>query len=473
MNELIKLSAREAVTLLKKQEVSPLELIDAAEEQIQETNTAINAIPTLCIDRARKNAQRIMKEAPSDLPPHYLYGLPIAVKDLVEVEGVRTTFGSPIYADHVSDHSDYLVERLERNGAVVIGKSNTPEFGAGSHTFNEVFGHTHNPWNTGLTAGGSSGGAAAALAAGQVWLATGSDLGGSLRNPASFCSVVGLRPSPGRVAHGPSALSFNDLSVDGPMGRNIADVALMLDAQTGRDARDPISLPSPETPFTHAASSPTKPTKIAFSPNLGFLPVDPEVAKLCEAAAKSFQDMGIAVEEACIDFTGADEIFHVLRGQLFAAGRQHFLDKRELLKPEVIWNIEAGLQMSGEQIASATHARGQLFQRAITFFDEYDLLLCPAAAVPPFDGTMRYPTEIDGTKLERYIDWLMICGMITLTGCAAASIPCGFTKTNKPVGLQVVARPRGEAEVISACSIFEQAHPYADMVPIKPKLPTS
>ena len=183
--------------------------------------------------------------------------------------------------------------------------------------------------------------------------------------------------------------------------------------------------------------------------------------------------MGIAVEEACIDFTGADEIFHVLRGQLFAAGRQHFLDKRELLKPEVIWNIEAGLQMSGEQIASATHARGQLFQRAITFFDEYDLLLCPAAAVPPFDGKMRYPTEIDGTKLERYIDWLMICGMITLTRCAAASIPCGFTKTNKPVGLQVVARPRGEAEVISACSIFEQAHPYADMVPINPKLPTS
>ena len=470
MNELVKLSAKEAISLLKNKEVSPLELIDAAEDRIRETEPAINALPTLCLDRAREHAHRLMKEPRTDTPPHYLHGLPIAVKDLVEVADVRTTYGSPIYSDHISEHSDYLVECLENNGAVVIGKSNTPEFGAGSHTFNEVFGHTHNPWNTNLTAGGSSGGAAAALAAGQVWLATGSDLGGSLRNPASFCSVVGLRPSPGRIAHGPSALPFNDLSVDGPMARNVGDMALMLDAQVGRNPRDPISLASPEISFAHAAKHPKKPTKIAFSSNLGFLPVDPEVRQICETAAKSFEDMGIPVEEACIDFTGADEIFHVLRGQLFASGRQHLLDKRDMLKPEVIWNIEAGLGMSGQEIALATHNRGQLFEKTLKFFDNYDLLLCPAAAVPPFDGKMRYPTEIDGTKLERYIDWLMICGMITLTGCAAASVPCGFTKNNKPVGLQVVARPHGEAEVISACSIYEQAHPYATMLPVDPKI---
>ena len=473
MNELVKLSAKEVVSLLKRKEVSPLDLIDAAEDRINETDPAINALPTLCLDRARKQAQKLMDNPITDTPDHYLYGLPIAVKDLVEVAGVRTTFGSPIHKDRISAHSDFLVERLEKNGAIVIAKSNTPEFGAGSHTFNEVFGHTHNPWNTELTAGGSSGGAAASLAAGQVWLATGSDLGGSLRNPGSFCSVVGLRPSPGRVAHGPSDLPFNDLSVDGPMARNVNDTALMLDAQVGRDPRDPISLPLPERSFCHAAEHPTKPKRVAFSPDLGLLPVDPEVKKICEDAAKSFEEMGVTVEEACIDFTGAEEIFHVLRGQLFAAGRQNLLDRREMLKPEVIWNIEAGLGLTGKQIATATHNRGQLYKKTLDFFENYDLLLCPAAAVPPFDGRMRYPTEIDGVKLERYIDWLMICGVITLTGCSAASIPCGFTKTNKPVGLQIVAPPRSEAEVISAGSLFEQAHPYASMLPIDPKTPGS
>ena len=212
---------------------------------------------------------------------------------------------------------------------------------------------------------------------------------------------------------------------------------------------------------------------MAFSPDLGLLPVDPEVKTICEDAAKSFEEMGVMVEEACIEFTGAEEIFHVLRGQLFAAGRQNLLDRREMLKPEVIWNIEAGLGLTGKQIATATHNRGQLYKKTLAFFENYDLLLCPAAAVPPFDGKMRYTTEIDGVKLERYIDWLMICGVITLTGCSAASIPCGFTKTNKPVGLQIVAPPRSEAEVISAGSLFEQAHPYASMLPIDPKPPGS
>ena len=468
METLFKLTAREAVSRLKNGEVSPIELIDAAEERIRKTDTKINALPTLCFDRARTNARRLIEKPIKDAPPQYLHGLPIAVKDLVEVSGVRTTWGSPIHAEHISTHSDYLVERLEANGAIVIGKSNTPEFGAGSHTFNEVFGHTHNPWNTSLSAGGSSGGAAAALAAGQVWLATGSDLGGSLRNPASFCSLVGLRPSPGRIAHGPTSLPFNDLSVDGPMGRNIGDVALMLDAQVGRDPRDPLSLPAPETSFLTAADQPLLPKRVGFSPDLGFLPVENDVKDLCAQAAQFFADMGVVVEEACIDFTGADEIFHVLRGQLFAAGRASLLDYRDQLKPEVIWNIEAGLKMSATDIAHATHARGALYQRTLEFFDKYDLLLCPAAAVPPFDGHSRYPTEIAGVKQERYIDWLMICGAISLTTCPAASVPCGFTNDKRPVGLQIVAPPREEAALISACSLYEQTQPYANMLPIDP-----
>ena len=428
-------------------EVSPIELINNAEERINATDGKINALPTLCFDRARAKAHHLLKNPIQDAPPQYLYGLPIAVKDLVEVAGVRTTWGSPIHADHISSHSDYLVERLEANGAIVIGKSNTPEFGAGSHTFNEVFGHTRNPWNIDLSAGGSSGGSAAALASGQVWLATGSDLGGSLRNPASFCSLVGLRPSPGRVAHGPTTLPFSDLPVDGPMGRNTRDVAIMLDAQVGHDPRDPLSLPAPEISFRSVTDHPTIPKRVGFSPDLGFLPVDREVKNLCEKAAQTFSDMGTIVEEACIDFSGADEIFHVLRGQLFAAGRTNLLDHRDQVKPEIIWNIEAGLGFSALEITRATNARGALYQRALKFFNDFDLLLCPAAAVPPFDGQIRYPTEIADAKLERYIDWLMICGVISLTTCPAASIPCGFTSDNRPIGLQIVGPPRGEAAV--------------------------
>ena len=472
MDNLFKLSAREVVSLLRRQEISPMDLIDSAEERIKNTDHIINALPTLCFDRARDHARKIMKTSKDDKAPEYLYGLPIAVKDLVEVAGVRTTWGSPIHADNISAHSDYLVERLERNGAIVIAKSNTPEFGAGSHTFNEVFGHTHNPWNTDLSAGGASGGAAAALATGQVWLATGSDLGGSLRNPASFCSVVGLRPSPGRVAHGPSSSPFNDLSVDGPMGRNIGDVALMLDAQVGRDHRDPISLTAPSTPFMAATLQPKLPKRVAFSPDLGFLPVEKEVRERCEQAAKTFADMGADVEENCIDFSGADEIFHVFRAQMFASARAKLLKQRDLLKPEIIWNIEAGLEMSGSRIAKATNARGALYQRTLEFFKTYDLLLCPAAAVPAFHGEIRYPTEIDNTRLERYIDWLMICGLITLTTCSAASIPCGFTSDKRPIGLQVVGPPQGEEAVISACTLYEQNHSFAQAVPIDPITPS-
>ena len=468
MDTLCKLSAREAVSKLKLSEITPTEMIDAAEKRVLETDGKINALPTLCFERAREKANYLLEHPAKDPPPHYLFGLPIAVKDLVEVSGVRTTWGSPIHAEHISTHSDYLVERLEANGGIIIGKSNTPEFGAGSHTFNEVFGHTHNPWNTYLSAGGSSGGSAASLATGQVWLATGSDLGGSLRNPASFCSVVGLRPSLGRVAHGPSNLPFNDLSVDGPMARNMADVALMLDAQAGFDPRDPLSIPAPNTSFLAAAEQPVTPKRIAFSPDLGFLPVEPEVKEICARAAQSFSDMGITVEDSCIDFTGAEEIFHVLRGQLFAAGRSNLLERREQLKPEVIWNIEAGLAISGTEIARATKARGALFQRTLDFFETYDLLLCPAAVVPPFQGNLRYPTEVAGIKMERYIDWLMICGIISLTTCPAASVPCGFTGDNRPIGLQIVGPPRGEAAVISAGSLYEQSQPYSGMVPIDP-----
>ena len=473
MDDLFRLTARAAVAALRAGEVSPLELIDAAAERIAATDGALNAMPTLCLDRARDRARRLMAAPPSDPPPHWLAGLPIAVKDLDEVEGVRTVHGSPIYAGHVPSRSDYMVERLEANGAVVVGKSNTPEFGAGSQTFNPVFGATGNPWRTDLTPGGSSGGSAAALAAGQAWLATGSDLGGSLRNPASFCGVVGLRPSPGRVAHGPSAAPFSDLAVHGPMARNAADAALMLDAMTGRHPGDPLSLERPRVPYARAAAEPVAPRRVAVAPDLGGIaPVAPEVRAAVRAAAESFAAMGADVEEACFELAEARRAFHVLRALGFAETRGDLLDEhRAELKWEVAWNIEAGRGLSAAEIMAARRDRAEIFKRAVAFFETYDLLLCPAAAVTPFPKTVRWPERIDGAALYDYIDWLLICSAITLTSCPAISVPCAFSPAGLPIGLQIVAPPRREDLLVAAAALFEDAHGFAALVPRNPAPP--
>jgi amidase len=470
MDDLPKLTARQVVSLLKQRKVSPLELIDLAASRIEETDPAINALPTLCLDRARENARKLFTKPPANPPPSYLYGLPIAVKDLDDVAGVRTTKGSPIFAHHVAERSDYVVETLEQKGAVVIAKSNTPEFGAGGNTFNEVFGPTRNPWDTRMTAGGSSGGSAAALAAGQVWLATGSDLGGSIRLPASYCSIVGLRPSPGRVAYGPDPLPFASLRVEGPMGRTVGDVALMLDAQVGKHPGDPRSLPQPSVPFIHAVENPVKPRRIAYSSNLGLAPVDREVKEICAKAAASLGGIGVSVEESCYDLHDAREIFQVLRAANFAARMAPLLEThRGLLKPEIIWNIEKGLTLSGEEIGKAERARGALYHRTVAFFQDFDCLCTPTVVAPPFDVTIRYLTEVDSVAFESYIDWLVLTFAITLTSCPAISVPCGFTRAGLPVGLQIIGPPHGEAGLLSAAALFENIHGLCHRVPIKPR----
>jgi amidase len=470
-SELARLSAQAVVRLLRQGKVSPLELIDAALARIAATDGVLNALPTLCADRARDRARRLMESASAVAPgPGWLGGLPLAVKDLNDVAGVRTTYGSPIYADNVPARSDILVERLEANGGVVLAKSNTPEFGAGANTFNAVFGETLNPWNPRLTVGGSSGGSAAALAAGQVWLATGSDLGGSLRTPASFCSVVGLRPSPGRVPHGPEARPFDTLSVDGPMGRTVGDVALMLDAMVARHPEDPLSLDLPQQPFQIAAAERRRPLRVAFSPDLGIAPVDAEVRALCATAARRFGEVGVVVEEACPDFSGAVETFGVLRALGFVAGhREHYEKYRDKLKPEVIWNIERGLALTASDIARAELARGALHHRVVEFFRSYDLLLCPAACVPPFDVKVRWLKELNGVAFDNYVEWIRITYAVTLTSCPALSLPCGFTRDGRPVGLQMVARPRGEAELLGAAAALEEILDIAKLVPIDPQ----
>jgi amidase len=468
MNDLVKLTAREAVARLARRELSPLELIDAAERRTAATDGAVNALPTRCFERARERARRLL--GPDAAPPGYLHGLPVAIKDLVDVAGVRTTQGSPIFRDRVPESSDWAVERLEAMGALVVAKSNTPEFGAGAQTFNEVFGTTRNPWDTATTPGGSSGGAAVALATGQVWLADGSDLGGSLRIPASYCGVVGLRPSPGRVAHGPGLVPFDPLAVEGPMARNIGDLALMLDAQAGLDARDPLSFETPSGLFGAAVAAPRKPRRVAFSPDLGLGPVDAEVREICRRAALAFADLGVEVVEAAPDLRDAEPIFDTLRAARFAAVHGPTLERhRDQLKPEIIWNIEKGLALTADDIGRAERARAALCRRTAAFFAGHDLLLCPTVAAPPFDHRIRYLTELGGVKFETYTGWLFLTFAITLTACPALSLPAGFTRAGLPVGLQMVAPPRAEAPLLAAAALLEARLGLAARLPIEPR----
>ncbi|NNE82889.1 MAG: amidase [Alphaproteobacteria bacterium] len=467
-SELIALSAREAVGLLRAGEVSPVEMVDAAADRIAAVDGDVNAMPILSLDKAREQAKSLV--SPDDPGPGWLAGLPVAVKDLNEVAGVRTTFGSPIFADHVPDQDEISVAHLRRSGAVFLGKSNTPEFGAGANTFNEVFGQTLNPWNTALTCGGSSGGSAVALATGMAWLATGSDLGGSLRTPASFCSIVGMRPSPGRVAHGPGRNPFQMLSVDGPMGRTVGDVALMLDAEVGRNPRDPISLETPEASFQDAVDAPRAPARIGFTRDLGIGPVDPEVADICTAAAARFADAGTIVEEAAPDCHDILDIFQALRAALFVGVRAPLLEQyRDQLKPEMIWNIEKGMAQSTGDVGQAWVAQGALYQRLMTWFETYDLLALPTAIVPPFDVNRRYLDRLGDHVFDNYIDWVYVAYPATLTSSPAISVPCGFTASGLPVGLQLIGKPRGEAELLSFAAKLEEILALGKLTPMDPR----
>lgn len=470
MQELHKLTATQAVALLRRREVSPLELIDAAAARIEATNPKINALVTLCIDRAREHASRIMRETTDDRPPHFLYGLPIAVKDNTDVAGVRCTSGSRIYADRIAPASDLVVQRLEANGAVVIGKSNLPEFAAGGNTFNDVFGATCNPWDTRMSASGSSGGAAAALAAGQVWLATGGDFGGSIRTPASFCSITGLRPSPGMVPR-VQKQPFSPLSVEGPMARTVADVALMFDAEAGFHPFDPLSQVGPHPGFSAAAARPQRPLRVAFSADLGIAPVvDREVRAICQAAAAKLAQDGVAVEEDHPDLGDAGKTFLTLRGAVYIARIAPLLKKyRELLKPEVIENTEFGMRLKLRDVVAAEIVQGEIVRNAAKFFENYDLLICPAVLCPPFDVTRRYPEELDGVRFQGYMGWLILTYAITVTACPVMALPCGFTKSGLPVGLQVVGKPRGEAALFSAAAYMETLFGVAKLTPVEPR----
>lgn len=469
MKNLFTQSARSVVKALRDGDLAPAEAVEAIAARVHAVNPRVNAVCIDLTERAMKTARGLSGGELAALRRTPLAGLPLLIKDYNDVSGVPTTKGCVGLKDAVAAESDLVVQRLERSGAIVYGKSNVPEF-AGAHTYNELFGVTRNPWNLALSAGGSSGGAGAALAAGMAWLATGNDLGGSVRTPASFCSVVGLRPSPGRIARGPLAMPFNTLWVEGPMARDVADTGLMFDAQVGYDPRDPISLPAEGESYQAAAGAPARPPRIAYSRDLGVCEVEDEVAAVCRAAAERLSADGVQVAEAEPQLQGAPETFHVLRAHLFAGLMEPLMEThRPFIKDDIIWNVEKGLDQRAVDISRAERRRAELIRVFDDFLEQHDFLVLPAAQVLPFPVEQRHPTSINGQALATYIDWIAINYCLTLTGCPVLSLPCGFSRDGIPVGVQIVGKRRGEAALLRFGAYCEALWGIGGAVPIDPR----
>src|SRR5258706_1249764 len=436
VNALCFTPARKLAQMLRARKVSATEVMKAFIAQIERVNPKVNAIVTLVPELALAAAKRFDNKKKSPVRGVFA-GLPIAYKDLIPTQGIRTTFGSRVYENKIPGENHLLVDRLSQAGAITLGKTNTPEFGAGSQTFNAVFGATRNPYDPSKTCGGSSGGAAVAVACGMLPFADGSDLAASLRNPGNFCNVVGFRPTPGRVSAWPAANGWQTLSTLGPIGRTVEDTAFLLSAMAGPDRRAPASIAEPGTLFSRPLKRRFKKTRIAWSRDLGGLPMDARVTAVLESQKGTFKQLGCIVEDAEPDLSAATEAFHTLRALGFldrlALLRQH----RDKLKGTVIWNIEQGLKLTGEQIARGQELRTQVFHRLRAFLERYEFLVCPVNQVPPFPLDEEYPSEIAGVKLDNYIDWMKSCYFISTASHPAISVPAGFTPEGRPGGPEI------------------------------------
>ena len=452
-------TACELAEMIRSRRISAVELMQAHIAQIERVNPQVNAIVTFHPERSLQRARNADDRLARGESLHLLHGLPTAHKDLVPTRGVRTTWGSPIYRDFVPEQDALIVERQAAAGAISVGKTNTPEFGAGAQTFNAVFGATHNPYDLGRTCGGSSGGAAVALACGMVPIADGSDFGGSLRNPASFCNVVGLRASSGRVPKYPNKLGWNTLSVQGAMARTVEDVALLMQAISGPDARVPISLTEPGSHFAQPLARDFSGTRLAWAPALdGLAPVDARVVAAIDAQRPTFEALGCRIDEAMADLADAREVFHVQRAQIFAATHaEHYARHRDLLKDTIVWNVEQGLKLTARQIADAELRRTALFERVHAFFETYEFLVLPTAQALPFPVDEPWVREIDGQPMSDYLEWMTSCWIITVTGHPAISVPCGFSPEGLPIGVQIVGRYRDDFGVLQLAYAFQQS----------------
>jgi amidase len=453
------MSGRDLAALIRSRQVSSREVMTAHLAQIERINPVINAIVAKlddrdCLDLADQADRVLARQEP--VGP--LHGLPWAFKDLEAAVGFPFTNGSPIFRGNMPTEDTVLVERIRSAGAIPIGKTNVPEFGMGSHTYNRVYGTTRNPYDTTKSAGGSSGGAAAAVAAGLLPLADGSDLGGSLRNPASFNNVVGFRPSVGLVPVAPTMLPLLGFGVKGPLARSVRDVAFLMKVIAGPDPRDPGTCPSDLSEFGQPLDRDFTGVKVAWCPDLGGLPLDDSVHAIVNRQRRTLETLGCTVEDACPDLGDADDVFVTIRqwrtwivlGPLLASHRSE-------LKPEAVWEIEAGASLTSADVARAMTSHAALLDRFRKFQEQYEFVVCTVSQVPPFDASADWPHEINGTPMETYIGWMKSAYWITATFCPAISVPAGFTAHGLPVGLQIVGRSRADFSVLQLAHAVEQA----------------
>ncbi|MEQ1886644.1 MAG: amidase [Bryobacteraceae bacterium] len=460
MSDLCFLSARELAALIRAKNLSARDVVEAHLQQIEQVNPTVNAVVTLVAEQAMASARQADEAQARGAALGPLHGLPVAHKDLFETAGIRTTYGSRIYENNIPNRDAIIVARAKAAGAITIGKTNTPEFGAGSQTFNEIFGSTKNPYDFSKTCGGSSGGAAVGLACGMFPLADGSDHAASLRNPAAFCNVVGMRPAPGRVPTAPASNPWSTMSVDGPMARSASDLAFYLSALAGPDTRSPISIAESGAKFAGDLHRDFKGVRVAWFKDLGGVPFDRRILAVVNAQRQLFEDLGCIVEQAEPNFTGATESYNVLRALGYVGAHSaNVRDHSDLVKDAIRWQVEQGNKLTAPEIAQANTIHAQLYERARVFFERYEYFILPTTQVPPFDVMQTHITEIDGVKMASYIEWMKSCYYITICETPAISVPCGFTPEGLPVGLQIVGRHRDEWSILQLAHAFEQVNP--------------
>jgi amidase len=459
--ELTRLSAVELARLVRTRKLSPVEITQAHLAAIARVNAAVNAFCTVVPEKAlawARQAEAAVKKR-GKLGP--LHGVPVGIKDLTVTADIRTTFGSTLFRDHVPTEDAEVVRRIKAAGAIVLGKTNTPEFGAGANTVNKVFGATRNPWNTELSASGSTGGGAAALAARMIPLAEGTDFGGSLRTPAAFCGVVGLRTTAGLVTRHPVTLPWHDQSVTGPMARSAEDCALLLDVMTGLTLKSPLSAAPPwkSTRDAVAKARSLRGLRFAYAPDIGGTGVDREIESVCRAAALGLRDVRATVDEIEINMSDGRDAFLALRGEAMVGNHLDRLERIGELGDNLAGNIRAGLALTVTEIARAERKRAEIWHRWRVLFESYDLILTPVAPVPPFPVEKNFPDVIEGKKMQNYIDWIAPTFLVSLAILPAASVPAGLTSAKLPVGLQIVGPRFSEPTILSAAKFVEEGHP--------------
>jgi amidase len=458
-----KKSASEIISLLDKKEITIEEVLDSSLGRIKKINPDINAIVTLIEEEEKKKLINNFNNTNSTLK-----GMPVLIKDMNDVQNMRTTYGSKLYSDYIPKNSDIIVKTIEKNGGLIIGKTNIPEFAAGSHTYNSVFGLTKNPWNTSLSAGGSSGGAAAALATGMCWFASGSDLGGSLRNPASWCGVVGLRPTSGLIPHGPSNFPFFNLSVDGPMARNVEDLSIFLDAMVDHNRNDPLSFKSTKNSYyNNLLKREESKYLIGFTDDFGVFPCDKEVRGMMHNTLKLVQSLGHDISNTFPDMSKSEYCFQTLRAYIFYCTYKSLLKKdKSLIKEEIIWNINKAKTITIDELLEAEKVRADIYKNTMQFFDKFDFLIAPSSIVPPFNSEEKWVKKVEDTTFDNYVSWLMIAASISLTNCPSIAIATSFSKDNAPFGIQIVAPPYEEQKLINFAKSLEENINISDIVPI-------